>query len=252
MIEIEIIVFTRIGDTEFKEDYGSPITSSDGTKRMKIYNGLAFKGEAEDIANQIAKEIPDCTEALIVIHATDFVDISSKLHNIAEGRLWTIARYSTGDEETYQSVRAMLLANTADSVNAVYNHFAPNRILEAKLDLLHACLAPDSEVEYPALLKTTYLPAWSSFVKEVQEAEAPQKERQKDFSNDNDRFQNNEDNVGECSSQNKGGDDAQNEGGKVPALKIPREPPRLKPVLDPLSNEYVNALTRLRKSLLDS
>lgn len=205
---IEIIVINRIGDREFeglfRKGQEDPIVaiSRDGLKRLKICNGEIFTGEIDDIAKQIASYVPkDCAEAVIAVHSHDFADIARELRAHADGRPWVIKNYGTRDDN-YVEVEAALLEK---DVVKVFDLFAPDRILEWKLDLLHDCLAPEKEVEFPLQLKD-YLPEWRAFVEKVQ------------------------------------GVDPSEKGGTVPILKQ---------VSDPLSEDYVGALTTLRDALLD-
>lgn len=223
---IEIIVINRIGDTEFRglfpneEDGPIEQISPDRSKRLRIYNGLRFPSVSNQIAERIAGYVPDdCLEALIVIHSSKFVDIAEKLLAIANGRLWVVKRYTT-DDDTYCQVESCLVNDIDSHVDDVYNLFAPDRTYEAKLDLLHDCLAPDGEVELPEKL-SEYASAWREFIEavypEVKEGE-------------------------QCGGKDQPGVEAQSRfiGNS-----------KLQPVDDPLSEDYVKALTKLRDALFD-
>lgn len=150
----QILVITRItsspenAESEYFPGDSNHVSATMDDIVFDMYDGLDFYDtEPQEIAKKIVEHIhTSVSEVLIVIHYDRFEDLDELLFTQHGGSEWQTARYSATNENYKTEIKPALgqVVNDPSQVNKIYNFFANDPYLEAKLNLLHQCLLPES------------------------------------------------------------------------------------------------------------
>lgn len=146
----QILVITRLEtEDEFATLFPgkqSPIILEYGQYFLSVHNGLDIGRPDEDtFADEIKRRVVrDATGVLLVVHYKPFDEWEQYLRQSGCGE-WEFASYSGVDDNYEATVKPALsgVVNDTHLVEEIYKVFTIDRVLEAKLNLLHRCLIPE-------------------------------------------------------------------------------------------------------------
>lgn len=158
----QILVITRLDPKkpEFPQFYpgeSKPVEREYEDYRLSVYDGALIYGAIDYMASNIAEKVDkDASEVLLVIHfnSDEFDDLSDALHSKSGSANWRVAQYSSSDPNYASEIRPTFQAVLSDysAVERIYWLFTYDPALEAKLNLLHSCLTPNSILPLDNLL----------------------------------------------------------------------------------------------------
>jgi len=150
----QLLIITRITGNDKKDEfralYGnteSPVAGDFENFHLDIYSGLGFYDEDdEEVAKNIQSKIDiKADEVLIVIHSLEFDGVKSELIELQNGADWQIQQYSSEDNNYEKITKAFQdVVSDPSRIETIDKLFSADYFLEAKLELLHNCIFPES------------------------------------------------------------------------------------------------------------
>lgn len=151
----QILIITRIDGSPEKDEFRrtfyknrkEPVTKDFEDLHLDIYSGFdLYDDEDDEVARNIQSKIDTkADEVLIVIHSLEFKSIKAKLISFQNGANWQIQRYSSTDSNYGEIIKAFQdVLTDLSEVETINKLFSADRLLEAKLELLHNCIIPEN------------------------------------------------------------------------------------------------------------
>lgn len=107
-------------------------------------NGVNIRSSSLKIVEKINELTNDETELYLLYHIGNVLNIDEYIKQYLPQL--TPCRYSHTDSEKYQKIRNLIKSvndnNISQSVESIIKEFFYDKVLEAKLELLHECLVP--------------------------------------------------------------------------------------------------------------